>query len=975
MLKKKERFVCLKSCLCAFQGSWELAHQPKPPKERSQRQEGSKLKLECDRSSTDAANKGFNEDTVSGEQMFECAVISSFVMLSQQDYINEFSGSHRSKDPKCPCISVVNHHGEIEKAWIFRDPERPFRRLEVKSMVGERRSTDIMKGSDHLHSRQGTLVVQGALNARVSGSALMEVIGKNPCLSSVEEYAEKLRKRRGGEGEDGDGAADDAIQVDASPPDSKSGGAKVNEDEFQDGQPAVSTAAAAAVVVATSCRGMPSTFVTPDQEAKRRKVAGFAAASASLKRASSSRSMHDADDDQPEVAESEAAASRDSQGTGAQKGESPQQTCSRWLAKVNVRSILQGRKMGVSLRHAETACSKLPVKERLILTNHLRMARAAEALGSGNLSSLGQAALEEHINTLSTLKLEDWPVAVQRGLFELHQSELVNRVVSGLGKTEFMDLWSRVRPHCCKDDAATTLLDPHLRNLSFKGDEAVEIFMDIMVTQLFLPMILAGEPKQKNTLAFCLALLEVIEQDLAAEELEDGVVEALFDLQVAARVVEQIINLDWTVLGDHREVLTSLKGSSEGKSPTLEHLSNAILETSFYSARLTECLKALRTLELHEGLLSQAKEEINSEPDLQATCLDTFCNTLRYMPTLVDDVPVQIMDPMMEGLKKKFLKLWVMFKTKFADTDASANQEQMQTVVFEASLCFAQDKAVCEVKDEFAELLVSVVGNKKMKKLVEVLVEMEKQMCEQKTLPPQNEMSKVIEEARAAQGLSVAEDQKAVMTTFMGDMLKLSFAGIDEKSPEDILLAVDVLRAVMATGQVASKEHGWVPQVEKLAGLGKWHALMMKFEQLGKNLEAQLRDPAGENLLADIMRGMDQSKDWAECEGLGEDVKQDLLKKATRLREDSRFVLTEVADIALREAMANAQPKAGGAELGASWDQGLPVNAGWEQTLEKARTTLLAITKPAFQELERAKNELQEVDVYVKHLRKHSVGD
>ena len=669
----------------------------------------------------------------------------------------------------------------------------------------------------------------------------------------------------------------------------------------------------------------------------------------------------DGDGDDGDAADSEAPSSKVA--STEKKQETPQETCSRWIDKLVISDILQGKKMGVSLRHAETACGKLPVKEKLQLNTHLRTARSAEALAAGNLASLGQTALDEHLANLIALPSLEWPASVQKGLFELQELELVKRCLSSMGKPEFADLWARVRPYVCEGDQPTTLKDPHLRNLSLTKQEKAAVFLDIMVTQLFLPLILSGEGKHRMMLSLCYSVKAAIEKDLESEDLDDQIVESLFDLQIASRAIEQVIRLDWASLGSYREDIMVLKSSPAEKSETLLHICNALDETGYYKEQLAECVKALRTLELHQSAMTQAEQTVNVNADLSESTVGSLTETLHYLPTLMADVPGDVLQPLLDGVKKKFMDVWALFKVGFLKHHPGSQQQLMQGVIFEASVCYPQDKDIAAVKDEFGELLVSVVGNKKMSELLAVIASVERVVKDEERFPETKTLLKAIEDARAAQGLTVSGEQQAAVRTFLVVLLHHAFGVAESAEPDQMTSVVDLAKALMETASLVTSDQGISAKIEKLSGLCKWLALLKQFQSLGANLEEQLRADAGEKVLAEIMRGILQAKEWSKCDGVGEGLKEKLVEKATRIREDSRFILMQVGELALVEACNQAEPVAGGAPLGASWDQGLPVAATWEKTLERAKTTLLATSKDEFKEYESIKSNLKEARV------------
>ena len=159
-------------------------------------QEGSLLKTEIVKNEARPDSRNFPLDKVLTEHAMFCEVEGDYLLLSQQDYLNEFGATHRSKDPKVPEIWIYNQLGHAERCWLFK-AEKAYRRLKIASRVADLRHSEILSPTDHLHREQGCLMMGSVAGTRLSESSLQELLGKNPCISTISEYHNTLGRKRG----------------------------------------------------------------------------------------------------------------------------------------------------------------------------------------------------------------------------------------------------------------------------------------------------------------------------------------------------------------------------------------------------------------------------------------------------------------------------------------------------------------------------------------------------------------------------------------------------------------------------------------------------------------------------------------------------------------------------------------------------------------------------------------------------------
>ena len=155
-----------------------------------------KLKDAVDRHAKDLESRSFAVEEVGRDERLTLELYQEFVVMSEHQFIQHFGGVRRVKDPKVPQVWLTSLGGEPELCYIFKHPDRPWRGLRVSSSIAEHKDTEMLKGSSHLHKEQSSLVLKHGFQQRCESSQLSQILSKNPCLSTVEEYAQKLDRRR-----------------------------------------------------------------------------------------------------------------------------------------------------------------------------------------------------------------------------------------------------------------------------------------------------------------------------------------------------------------------------------------------------------------------------------------------------------------------------------------------------------------------------------------------------------------------------------------------------------------------------------------------------------------------------------------------------------------------------------------------------------------------------------------------------------
>ena len=155
------------------------------------------MKKACIDHQTDLEKRQFLPERLDVSSGFHAEISASYILMSEHQYLLRFGCHHRAKDTKLVQIAVTGLSGELERYWVFRDDQEPYKRLKLSATSDEVKTTACMQPDEHIHADQGTLLMKHALQGRLQQSSLAELVQKNPCVTTVAEYATRLAKKKG----------------------------------------------------------------------------------------------------------------------------------------------------------------------------------------------------------------------------------------------------------------------------------------------------------------------------------------------------------------------------------------------------------------------------------------------------------------------------------------------------------------------------------------------------------------------------------------------------------------------------------------------------------------------------------------------------------------------------------------------------------------------------------------------------------
>ena len=143
------------------------------------------------------------------------------------------------------------------------------------------------------------------------------------------------------------------------------------------------------------------------------------------------------------------------------------------------------------------------------------------------------------------------------------------------------------------------------------ADSKNEMFMDVILTSLTLPLLLGGESKKPLVQSLFRHLLELTSHDLELE-MPDRQASSLMHLQTALRGVVAITELNPGTLLEYSEEIEVLKATSMKPEEDIASVVHAGHEVPRYKEKLQEASKMMKTLRLHQDDWNQ---KLFSDPD------------------------------------------------------------------------------------------------------------------------------------------------------------------------------------------------------------------------------------------------------------------------------------------------------------------------------------------------------------------------
>eukprot|EP00971_Amphidinium_carterae_P246387 4893493-Amphidinium_carterae.1 len=191
------------------------------------------------------------------------------------------------------------------------------------------------------------------------------------------------------------------------------------------------------------------------------------------------------------------------------------------ITKLDLGKVLEGKRLGVTKRHATDLIPKLREHDRILMQNHLSFYDAAMKLAVDAISSQTEADVRQSLQTLESASI-GCPAHVQRHLWRQHAARAmqgISSVVETVDERKLAQFWHLVRPHTL----STTLTQkfdmntPTLSTISDSIDEKVKALLDQVLLQLLLPLVQRGEAAGKYVHLLADAVKNHVDKDMEDE--------------------------------------------------------------------------------------------------------------------------------------------------------------------------------------------------------------------------------------------------------------------------------------------------------------------------------------------------------------------------------------------------------------------------------------------------------------------------
>eukprot|EP00971_Amphidinium_carterae_P351734 6492258-Amphidinium_carterae.2 len=879
-------------------------------------------------------------------------------------------GVHKAKDPKVPKVHLRNLSGEMEPMWVFKSDDN-YRKLRITTVLGECKSTHVLEPEQHLHQEQGLLSLNHAMKARLAESQLSELLQKNPCLSTMEEYKEKLQKKShtSGGGLGGvlalltaEGSEDAAREEEEKESEE---GAENEKDEDDDDARSDDTddawgdgAAGAVSTEIQRAKVQPAAYSTPmAKKVPKKKWKDGAikrlASGSILGNAKKSVASVDRDEDMEGATPSEAASATVKTGVSTA---SALESANKWIEKLPLLSIIGGKKLGVINNHAQTQAAKMQNKEKFRLLAHLKLVKDAQCLSPEGLETSDKTSIYTALEALKETLEGSFPQHIESKLFNMCIEDKLAATSTSQSKDVFHSLWVHIRPYKLPhEDAKVDLKSPCLSKLSFDAAAKKLTFEEALISKLLDPIILQGESRQLVLKTVLQQILEQLSEDLL-EEIDEVYVTTLCDLQTSVKGLLGTLSKDANEMLDVSEEIKEL-GNCKTESIVC-HLGNVFTSVPYYAQLHADAVKLLVALDFHAQELKTLQAFIKSEDTCGAIQYQACADRLRDLAMLDKELPPDMVAEWRGEMKTRALALWSHFKAEMAKAEEVAEVAVgMQMMLAECSITFPEDFQ--NAHQELQDLLAEKCSQKQMDKLSAAIKELVldmKDKCEDEAF-----LKATVEHLRVARGGLASEELQVDMKKCCDFLCNAALHHVGASTDEKSIVGVQI-ECVNSIQPWLIGDAECVKKAEKLIKMIKIKSSMQKFNALGASMAERLEKADPALLLPTIMRGTESmasdSLAWAE------DLQKKLMEEASSIVAGAKTEVLGTCKGVLSTELENAKPMSGGTRDASgkeAWDDGLGGSVGYEALLARAKECLMTLSKTEIAQLEKQKMNLAKV--------------
>eukprot|EP00971_Amphidinium_carterae_P352416 6492583-Amphidinium_carterae.6 len=612
------------------------------------------------------------------------------------------------------------------------------------------------------------------------------------------------------------------------------------------------------------------------------------------------------------------------------------------ISKLDLVKVLEGKRLGVTKRHATELIPKLKEHERILMQNHLSLYDAAMKLSVDAIASHTEADIRQSVQTLESASI-GCPTHVQRHIWKLHASRAmqgINSVAETVDERKLAQFWHLVRPHkfCSTMTQSFDMNTPTLSSIDETIDDKVKALLDQVLLQLLLPLVQRGEAAGKYVHLLAEAVKNHVDKDME-DEIEEQFLPCLVNMRQYLSGFIALMGKPFEQLENKDSILTMRQAHGSKSTDMCIIFSKAVLEVSWYKQMLDSFLADSLSMDVHRDAIQKCRGFWEGCQAFlwENLAFNDLVPGLKGVSALAQDVPETVMLPLLQTASLK-TSTWWQSCLQVMQTDAEKcleMQAEMQNFIKEACITFPLEQKWEDAQNQLNEVYAQAMCSKKCSGLVEAAEKLASVLDEASWVQSAQNLAHAVREAR---GVEVSHAMWQKLRPLLQQQLPQKLLGLLKARSTDAQLLVDIF---VEFNGVGCKPFCPASLVDKfLHGSNLLQAyLACKEAELQKQTWDQ---PGAKDKLAELVRCIEKCN-LAES-GWGKDIIQNLLHEATTIQDKVKACWLEAGRKALADGVALLQPLAGGKTDGSLWKDSLSADAKWEDVVAQAKASIFTMT-------------------------------
>ena len=820
-----------------------------------------------------------------------------------------------------------------------------------------------MTPQQHMHEHQGMRMIGCTHKQKISGAGLDALLGNGAQLCTLDEYEAKLAGRRSDEAAaaaavpgastaSASTAFFGAESLSTTADLSFTGPVEVEESPAKD-EEQVTTAPVMRLVQSASDPG-PSKARKQETPGMKRKLSGISA----------DEGMGGLDDDDGSATLRSTPTSANLNTKKSKVGsklDRDERQADGYVEKLNVNLVLQGEKLGVTLRHAKEEAKKMELKPKLLLSAHTSLVDNALVLAPQNIRASTEAQRQEAFDALlQDGRKWEWPLDLQQFMLEEQCAGMVNHLTNCMDSTALVELWKVSKPYALPQDVATLdIRKPLVQSMGHDNKTKVQLFFQIVLIKVLLVMLQAGESRKSHVQWLCKSLLDLAQQDLLKDIEPESMVVALSELQTVLVGVHAIVEGSWAAFTRHGAEIDFLKKPPAGSEFT-QQISNALTLVEFYRQQLREFQNMKQIMVVHEQGLAKLNAFLAGQDDDHGlAALKAMEDHLKDFTDLKHHLPDGALSALESGFGEKLELLWKQCLHAQSSPDADpAVASGVQAVLAEGAIAFPESTWIPTAQQQFSQLLQDQTGEQKMRKMLKAVNDFFRALLTSEVEAVADVMQTALDLMTSAKGLLMPVEAKESLTTYWQQTCEEIDKLNNEFEPEVLCQLAEVLEKLLPwLPGLHTTEEGGAAKMTCLKACCKVASMTNAYMMLGKTAEARVAMDGARDHLAGLMSSTLALQKMPQMSFLNK-RKESLIQTSNKLRDEAAQISMAASESKVATALEACKQLAGGLDQCREWDHGLASTVGFDKILQRAEQSLL---KQPMKQIAMRKDELKKV--------------